>query len=188
MTGLPDRIVVVGMSGAGKSTLARAIAQCTSATCIEVDALFWGPGWEPRMEFRADITAAVAQERWVLDGNYSSVRSIVWPRAQMIVWLNLSFPLVLWRTLLRTVSRIRRRTVLWQGNRESLARTLFTRESILWWVIANFRRRRADVAAARASGEYPHLHWVELRSAREVDDFIVAHGLRPTVRRSSERY
>jgi adenylate kinase family enzyme len=177
------RVVVIGMSGSGKSTLARELARRLDAAHIELDSLFWGPDWEPRppADFRAAAQAAVAQERWVSDGNYSAVRSIVWPRAQVVVWLNLPFAPVFWRVLCRTLRRAFSKEPLWSGNRESLARAFFSRESILWWVIRNHARRRRDFAALRAGGQFGHLQWIEFtRSPRAQDILDVIEGLPST--------
>ena len=92
----PDwsRISVVGTSGSGKTTLARRLAAILNVPNIELDALHWGPCWTPRPleQFRADVGAAVAKDRWVVDGNYAVVRPLVWARPTAIVWLDLPFP------------------------------------------------------------------------------------------------
>lgn len=162
------RIVVIGMSGAGKSTLARGLAAALGVPHVELDALFWGPGWEPHppSQFRAAVREAAAGPAWVADGNYSSVREILWPRATAIVWLNLPFFTVFGRVFRRTLRRVFLRERLWQDNRESLARTFFSRESILWWVIRNHGRRRREMEALRASGRYGQARWIELRQLR----------------------
>lgn len=169
-----QRVVIVGMSGAGKSTLARQLAQAMGAPHVELDGLFWGPDWEPHApaDFRARVSAAVHGERWVVDGNYSSVRHLVWPRATAIVWLNLSFPRVFVRVVLRTLRRAATCQVLWSGNRESWSRSFFSRESILWWVLRNFGLRRRQFAALKqAAGDGPPT-WIELRSPREVAGWL----------------
>ena len=68
---LVRRVSVVGTSGAGKSTLARALAGALDAEFLELDSVFHQPGWVPlpREEFRRRVAAAVAGERWVIDGN-----------------------------------------------------------------------------------------------------------------------
>src|SRR5688572_16675732 len=57
-----------------------------------------GPRWTPVPEhvFRARVAAAVAGDRWVLDGGYSHVRELTWSRADTVVWLD--YPM---RTVLR---------------------------------------------------------------------------------------
>lgn len=169
-----QRVVVVGMSGAGKSTIAHRLSRITGAPHVELDALFWGPGWEPRMpaDFRRDVAEAAAADRWIIDGNYGLVRHLVWPRATAIVWLNLSFPRVFSRVLLRTLRRSATGEKLWSGNRESWRRTFFSRESILWWVLRNFASRRRQFAALKQVADDGLPAWIELRSPGEVDEWL----------------
>jgi adenylate kinase family enzyme len=168
------RVVVVGCSGSGKTTFARHLAGALGAPHVELDALHWGPDWEPRPpeDFLRDTGTATAGARWVVDGNYRATRDIVWPRATAVVWLNLPFPMVFGRVLRRTLRRVATRETLWAGNRESLWRTVASRESILWWVLTSYRRRRREFAALRRTGAYPHLAWYELRRPRESARFL----------------
>jgi adenylate kinase family enzyme len=160
------RIVVVGSSGAGKTTWARELARARGCRHVELDELFWGPGWrpKPREEFRRLVADVAAGDDWVIDGNYTTARDLLWPRAQVVVWLNLGFARVFARSLRRTLARIATREVLWHGNRESFARTFFTRESILWWVIKTHGLKRRQFDASRRGGEHAHLAWLEVRS------------------------
>ena len=169
-----ERIVVIGMSGAGKTSVARQLAARMDVPHTELDSLFWGPDWTPvaASEFHELARSAVAGERWVVDGNYSRVRDIVWPRAQMVVWLNLPFATVFSRVLVRTLRRATTGATLWKGNRESLGRTFFSRESILLWVLQNYHQRQRDFAALRASGRFAHLQWVELVRPAQVREFV----------------
>lgn len=169
-----DRVVVVGISGAGKSTVARAISSAAQSTHIELDPLFWGPHWTPKPEasFKALVAASVRADRWVVDGNYAVVRELVWPKATTVVWLNLSFPAVFWQVLKRTLHRASTKQPLWHGNRESWRRSFLSSESILWWVITAYRRRRREFEALKREAVFPHLSWVELRHRREVRAFL----------------
>jgi adenylate kinase family enzyme len=139
-----SRVAVVGTSCSGKTTLARRIAELTGIPHHELDTLFWRPNWTPAPidEFRAAVEAIVAGEQWVIDGNYSRVRDIIWPRATELVWLDLPFPVVLWRAVTRTARRVITQEELFAGNRETIRFVLFDRESILWWVISTHHRRR----------------------------------------------
>lgn len=44
--GAPLRVVVVGTSGAGKTTFSAALAARLGCTHVELDRLYWGPGWQ----------------------------------------------------------------------------------------------------------------------------------------------
>ena len=156
------RAVVVGTSGSGKTVFSRALAERIGGEHIELDALNWAEGWtmRPREEFGELVRRAAAGERWVADGNYSLVRELLWPRATHVIWLNFSRAVVFGRILRRTVRRSILREQLWHGNRESLAKALFSHDSILLWSLVTFSRIRARYAAISAGGSYPHLTWL----------------------------
>jgi adenylate kinase family enzyme len=171
-----ERVSVIGNSGAGKTTLGRQLAEALDAPFIELDGIFHQAGWTelPSEQFRERLSGVVAGDRWVIDGNYSAVRDLIWGRADTVVWLTLPRWLVTARVLGRTVGRGVRRVELWNGNREQL-RNLFSRDPMQSIVLFSFRnhhgsiqryeRRLADPAQA-------HLHVVRLRSAREVRAFV----------------
>src|SRR5512141_1433681 len=132
-----QRYAVVGLTGSGKTRLARALAERLGLPHIELDALFWGPNWQPapREGFRARVAEALGGEAWVADGNYSAVRDLVWQRAQALVWLDYSLPLVLWQLAVRTWRRITQREALWGGNRESLRAQFLSRDSLFLFAL-----------------------------------------------------
>jgi len=168
------RVSVVGSAGSGKTTTARRIAQRLDIPHVELDALYWGPGWTPapRQVFRARITGVVRSEAWVVDGNYSKARDIVWSRAEMVVWLDYALPVILGRLVRRTVHRSIRREELWNGNRESLRQSLFSRESIVLWALKTYRRHRKEYSALLERPEYAHLKVVHLRSPRSARSWL----------------
>ena len=161
-----DRVVVVGTSGSGKTTLARTLATLLDAKHIEIDALHWKPNWveRPREELRAAAAEAVTAERWVADGNYGSIRDIMWGRATTVVWLNYPFHIVLRRILSRTIRRIVSREVLYSQNRETFYKSFLTRDSIILWVFRTYRSNRRRYRELFAERPFPGLEMVEFRS------------------------
>ncbi|HEU4754084.1 MAG TPA: hypothetical protein VFU47_13320, partial [Armatimonadota bacterium] len=95
-------------------------------------------------------------DRWVVDGNYSVVRDLVWGRADTVVWLDYPFPVTFSRLLRRTTCRILSKEELWNGNRESL-RTALSRNSILVWALCTYWRRKQRFPLELARPEYAHL-------------------------------
>lgn len=116
------RVAVVGTSCSGKTTFARRLSRALDVPHVELDALYWGPGWSPAPpeDFRASVRDAISAPAWVADGNYSAVRDLVWSRATAVVWLDLPLRVVFPRALGRTLRRAITREELFGGNRESL--------------------------------------------------------------------
>ena len=77
-----NRIQVVGNSGSGKSTLSAKLAAVLGIPHIELDAHFHQPNWSRPEEFQflSKVDLATRSDRWVVDGNYSSVRPILWKK------------------------------------------------------------------------------------------------------------
>jgi adenylate kinase family enzyme len=171
------RFLVVGTSGAGKSTFAEALGKAAQCPHIELDRFYWGPGWEavPHAQFERAVLAATEGERWVADGNYSAVRDVLWPRATQVVWLNYSRWTVFSRLLWRTLGRIMTREELFQGNRESLRMSFFSRDSVLLWSYRTFETNRRKYAGLREDPRYAHLQWTEITRPSEARAFIERH-------------
>lgn len=181
-----DRTLVVGTSCCGKTTLARRLGGILGSRHIELDALHWGPDWtaKPDEEFRSALAEAVSAERWITDGNYGTVRDLLWPRATAVIWLNYSFRVVFGRALYRTLRRSLIGERIYSGNRETLARAFLRRDSILLWVLQTYQRRRRAYREFLESNRYPQLQWIELRTPREAEAFLTSlareHAREPT--------
>lgn len=162
---LGQRISIVGTTGSGKTTLAKAIAQQLQLPHVELDALHWEPNWveAPNEVFRARVEAALKGDRWVVDGNYSEVRDILWGRADTVIWLDYPFWTVFGRLVGRSLHRSLTRQELWSGNRESFL-NLFTSDSILLWMLKTYNKRRREYPVLLAKPEYQHLQVVRVRS------------------------
>jgi adenylate kinase family enzyme len=141
---------------------------------VELDELHWGPNWteRPTEALREAVRERASSEGWVIDGNYSKVQDIVWTRATDAVWLNYPFAMVFGRALRRTVSRMVTREELFSGNRESFRTSFLSRDSILWWVITSFRRRRRQYERTFEARTFPEVRLTELRNQRDADALV----------------
>jgi adenylate kinase family enzyme len=171
------RVVVQGASGSGKSTLAGALAGVLDAAYLELDGLYQQPDWTGLEveEFRARVSSFVAQPRWVVDGNYSQVRDILWPLATTIVIIDLPKRVVMTRVIKRTMLRIVKRERLWNGNRESWRNALSRdpmRNIILWSWNTHERYHEEVPRDAREFAGSDRV--VVLSSARAVRGFVAA--------------
>jgi adenylate kinase family enzyme len=170
------RVNVVGTSASGKTTFARALATRLGVPHVELDALHWEKGWTeaPAGVMRRRVELAIASPDWVVDGNYSVVRDLVWARAEAVVWLDFPLRTILWRYATRTRQRVRTQKELWPGtgNREMLSMHLLQRDGLLWWILTTYRRRRRDYPRLLAAN--PHLAAIRLRSPLEADRWLAA--------------
>ena len=147
--GVLSRVVVVGSSCSGKTTFARRLAVALESPRIELDALYWGPDWEPcpEDEFRVRVAEAIASVSWVVDGNYRTrLAGLVFKQATAVVWLDYSFARVFSRALRRTFWRVFTGERVYAENVETFTHAFLSRESILWWVIVSWRKNRLQLA------------------------------------------
>ena len=156
------RVVVVGTSASGKTTFARRLAGILGPHCFELDFLYWGPGWTRRPDFRPEVLAAAQQPRWVIDGNSSAVRGIIWRRCTAIVWLDYSFARVFSRALRRTMRRVVTGERLYGGNRETMGNALLDLEAPLWLVMRTHGKRRREFPELFRRPEYGHATVIQL--------------------------
>jgi len=167
---------VVGNSGSGKSTLAAALAARLGVPYVELDSIFHQPGWTelPRAEFRDRVAGLTAGDEWVIDGNYTAVRDLVWARADTVVWVDLPRRLVMRRVIGRTLRRAVLRQELWNGNREPSSNwlTLDPKRSIIMWAWTQHSKYRVRYGEAMADPAFAHLTFVRLRSPADVRAFL----------------
>lgn len=167
-----QRVSIVGCSGSGKTTVGRRLAESLGTDCVELDSIFHQPGWTELAteEFRRRVADVVAGDAWVIDGNYSAVRDLVWQRADTVVWLDLPRGLVMRRVVLRTLRRAVTRQTLWNGNREPLTNfyRLDPERNIIRWSWAMHPTYVTRYTAAMADPGNAHLRFIRLRSPAEV--------------------
>jgi adenylate kinase family enzyme len=170
------RLIVVGTSGAGKSTLAKRLSEQLGLDFVELDAFHWEPDWKAASidTFRARVTDATRGGDWVVSGNYQQVRDIVWSRADTLVWLDYSLPLVFCRLTGRIIRRAVTREVLWNGNREAFWSHLkvWSEESLFHWLFKTYWRRRREFPILFSRLEYAHLNIVRLKSPRATTEWL----------------
>lgn len=103
------RILLLGCAGAGKTQLANRLAQATGLPTYHLDDEHFGPGWEmlTPAEWVALQQSLTAKEEWIIEGNWVDTIPVRVARAQLVILLDSSAPLCLYRVI-RRAWRIRR--------------------------------------------------------------------------------
>ncbi len=174
-----QRIQVMGSSGSGKSTVGLQLAEAFGVPHVELDALFWRPNWveSEAEDFRTRVAAATEGEQWVVSGNYTGrLNALLWPRAEMVVWLDLPQRVTVSRMLLRSWRRWRTNELLWGTNRERFWPQLafWNPTSLLGYSLRAHPRMHRLMTDAMVDPRWAHLRFVRLTSQREVDRFVAS--------------
>lgn len=168
-----SKIVIVGTSGSGKTTLARILAQKYQIPDIELDALYWEPEWTPASDedFQTRVRNATAERGWIVHGNYSKVRDMIWNKADVIIWLDYPRYLVMWRVLRRTIHRVFTQQKICGDNTESFRISFLSKDSVILWAHNTFKRNRLAYGELMRDSEYG-AKMIRVRTPREAEDLV----------------
>lgn len=168
------RISVIGSSCCGKSTFAKTLSEITGVRHIAIDDIAWMPGWQERdkEELRRLIGREAEAEEWIIDGNYTRTRDLVWPRVTLVIWLDLPFRVVFPRAVKRTIGRAVSREEVFPGCRESLRMALLKSDSMIYYVARTFWYRRRRIEGLFREPRYSSIAYLRLRSTLEVERFL----------------
>ena len=181
-----SRILVYGVTGSGKSTLAARISSATGIPWYSVDDLTWEPGWtEVSVDVqRRRIEAICQRDEWILDSAYGRWLDIPLGRADLIVGLDYARWRSFGRLYRRTFFRIVDRTIVCNGNRESL-RNALSKDSLFIWHFTSFKRKRQRIQGWQADPAAPAVQ--RIRSPREMrrllPDVVIAPPAEPSILR-----
>jgi adenylate kinase family enzyme len=127
-----QRVLIIGPCGSGKSTLARELAPLLGLPLVHMDQLGWQAGWveTEKAELNARLADVVAQDTWMIEGNYGSTLAPRLDRADTVIYLDFPIRLCLWRLIKRIVMhRGRSRPDMPEGCPERFDATFF------WYVL-----------------------------------------------------
>ena len=170
------RVVVIGTTSSGKSTLAEQLAKRLDLNFIELDALHWEVDWKEASlaEFRERVETATKAKRWIVAGNYSIVRDLVWPRAEAVSWLDYSLGRIFWQLTRRTFSRWWTQELLWGKNREKLWPhfKLWSQESLFHWLFKTYWRRKRETPELLALPQHQHLKVMRFQHPNDTEKWM----------------
>ena len=169
-------IIIIGTTSSGKSTLADRLAEKINAEFIDLDSLHWESNWveAPDEIFRERVKAATNSQDWVVAGNYHVVRDIIWPRADVVIWLDYPFRIVFWRLLTRTIRRVVTKEKLFSGNVENgwTHLKLWSQESLFHWLFKTYWRRKREYPGLFELPENAHLKVIHFKHPKEAEEWL----------------
>ncbi|MBT3321448.1 MAG: adenylate kinase [Anaerolineae bacterium] len=170
------RIIVVGTTSSGKYTLAEKLSNILDLDFVELDALYWQPNWvgTPDNEFIPKVDEATRGERWAVAGTYSRTIPTTWKRAEVIIWLDYSLPLILWQLIKRTFRRNITREVMWGTNTDRfwIHFKLWSDESLVRWLFNTYGRRKKQYPHFMAMPEHKHLKLHRFKTPKETRAWV----------------
>lgn len=171
-----NRIVVVGTTSSGKSTLAETLANKLNFDFIELDALYWEPNWTEASQevFNQRVKDAIKAKKWIVAGNYHTVRHIVWPKAEAVIWLDYSLLRIFWQLTRRTFTRWWKQELLWGTNYENLWNhlKLWSDESLFHWLFKTYWRRKHEYPQLFELPEHKHLKLIHFKHPKETEQWL----------------
>lgn len=173
---LYKRLIVIGVTSSGKSTLAENLARRFDLHFIELDALHWEPNWQeaPLQVFRERVENAIRAEKWIVAGNYSVVRDLIWARAEAVIWLDYPLFIVLWQLTRRTFTRWWKRELLWGTNYEPFWRhfKVWSQDSLYHWLFRTYWRRKREIPMLLSQPEHQHLKLIRFGHPRQTQKWL----------------
>ena len=170
------RVAIIGPSGAGKTTLALELGTKLGIELLELDRLFWRPGWVgvPLEECERIQQTAFVRDRWILDSASPRALRARLEAADTIVFLDLPPLLCAVRALLRRVrTRGQARLDLAPGcNPSRLDRAVIGRFAYVW----RYRHELRPLFLGELGRLSREQRVVVLRNARQVRRFVESVG------------
>jgi adenylate kinase family enzyme len=162
------RVAVIGSGGSGKSTFAGELGARTGLPVVNLDRLYWRPGWVPTQdeEWRELQAALVRENAWILDGNYDSTLDLRLAAADTVfffdtpTWLSLT-------GVLRRWARNHGQAVQAEGCPERVSL-----QFLLW--VWRFRRRSRPRVLEQLRANAGNAHVVVIRSRRDAEAALSA--------------
>jgi len=162
-----ERIMIIGCGGSGKSTLARQLGEKLNLPVVHLDKLFWHPGWveSTKEEIDEKILQAIAEPRWIMDGNYNRTISQRMKRCDAVIYLDFSTAACLLgvaKRVLTTYGQVR--PDMGEGCPER-----FDLEFLKW--VWNFNKNKRE-KYYRLLNETEGIERIVLKNRREVKRFL----------------
>lgn len=171
----PQRVLIIGSGGAGKSTFAKKLSAKTGIPMYHLDALYWQPGWQepPREAWQKKVDALLAEEQWIMDGNFGGTLERRVPRADLIVLFDIPSWRCMWNVLKRRIkhngfSNSRTRPDMAPGCPETLDL------KFVLWVLMYPKRNKPKVLETIRKHKQINTELLIFSNYKAVDEFLAA--------------
>ena len=162
-----ERVIIIGCGGAGKSTLARAMGDKLDLPVVHLDKLFWRPGWVQvsREEFDLLLAQAVAEPKWIMDGNFNRTIQSRLEYCDTVIYMDFSRWAGVWGVIKRIATTYGKvRPDMGEGCPERI-----DGEFLKW--VWNFNRNKRD-AYYQMLNELEGKQVIILKNRRQVRKFL----------------
>ncbi len=162
------KIMVIGCGGAGKSILSIRLGETLSIPVHHLDCMFWKPGWVhvERDEFVKLQNEILADDHWIIDGNYSGTIDIRLENADTIIMLDFSTIACLWGVITRYFKyKNTNRPDMTKGNNERI-----TLEFLMY--VWSFRKVKRPVLKQKLNQLDDSKKVIILHNRKEVSNFL----------------
>lgn len=84
------KAIIIGCPGSGKSTFARKLQDISALPLYHLDMIYWTPDRTiiPKEEFLEILSEILAQEQWIIDGNYASTMEMRMQACDTVIFLD----------------------------------------------------------------------------------------------------
>ncbi len=165
------KVSIIGVSASGKTTLAKALSSKLHTPYYDLDDIFWMPNWvkAPQEMVFKRVEEISKTSSWVFAGNYSKVSHLhIWPKADLIVWLDLPLHLLLVRGFKRGLKLYKDKKPICNGNYVTFSKFL-GKSAIHWWILRTYLEKKTRYKRLLRSQKYPMIH---LKSQKQIDRFL----------------
>ena len=92
-----NKVIIIGCPGSGKSTFARTLQERTGLPLYYLDQMYWRADRTSLDQelFREILQAALAQEKWIIDGNFASTMEMRLAACDTVFFLDYSLEVCL---------------------------------------------------------------------------------------------
>ncbi|TDM07016.1 DNA topology modulation protein [Macrococcus lamae] len=167
-----ERIMIIGSGGSGKSTLARTLGRRLEIPVIHLDAHMWKPNWNitTKEEQRVIQQQLLQDDKWIIDGNYSSTFDVRIARADTIIFLDINRRITVYQAIKRYLThRNQVRPDMAEGCVEKI-----DREFLSW--IWNFPRDKRPGIMKMLETVESSKKVIILRTPRQIATFLETVG------------